>query len=119
MSASGERAVGGVTSGRIGLGESVTWSARHFGLPWRMTSTISAYARPSRFVDEQTKGPFRTWRHEHLFAPDPAGTRMTDIVDFTAPLGPLGSVVAVVVLTPYLNRLIARRNAELEATLRA
>jgi hypothetical protein len=27
----GERAVAGVTSGLIGLGEEVTWRARHFG----------------------------------------------------------------------------------------
>jgi ligand-binding SRPBCC domain-containing protein len=115
MAASGERAVGGVTRGKIGLGESVTWSARHFGVWWRMTSTISAYERPVRFVDEQVRGPFRSWRHEHRFEDRAGGTRMTDVVEFTAPLGPLGAVVAGTVLRAYLRRLIARRNAELKA----
>ena len=32
MAGSGETAVAGVTSGLIGLGESVTWRARHFGV---------------------------------------------------------------------------------------
>jgi ligand-binding SRPBCC domain-containing protein len=64
-------------------------------------------------VDEQVRGPFRTWRHEHSFTPDPAGARMTDVVDFTAPLGPLGFVVAVTVLRPYHQALITRRKAEL------
>jgi ligand-binding SRPBCC domain-containing protein len=117
MAASGERAIGGVTAGRIGLGESVTWQARHFGIPWRMTSTITAYERPVRFVDEQARGPFRRWHHEHLFRAEGEGTRMTDVVDFEAPAGPLGRLVAVTVLRPYLKRLIVRRNETLAATV--
>jgi hypothetical protein len=38
MARSGERAIAGVTSGLIGLGETVTWSARQFGWRFRMTS---------------------------------------------------------------------------------
>lgn len=30
MAESGEQAIGGVTSGLIGLGETVTWRAKHF-----------------------------------------------------------------------------------------
>ena len=41
MSESKERAVAGVTTGRIGLGETVTWRARHFGVWFTMTSEIS------------------------------------------------------------------------------
>lgn len=119
MAKSGERAVGGVTSGRIGPGETVTWSARHFGLPWRMTSKITAYRPPARFVDEQVRGPFRHWRHEHLFEADGATTVMRDVIDFSAPAGPLGHVIAVGVLCPYLKNLISARNAELKAALEA
>lgn len=38
MGASQEKAVAGVTSGLIGLGEEVTWVARHFCVRWPMTS---------------------------------------------------------------------------------
>ena len=41
MAGSRERAVGGVTSGAIGLGETVTWRARHFGLWFTMMSRIT------------------------------------------------------------------------------
>jgi ligand-binding SRPBCC domain-containing protein len=88
----------------------VTFVARHFGLRWRMTSRITGYERPHCFTDEQTRGPFRAMRHEHLF--DSAGhgrTRMTDRMTVTAPLGPLGAVVTRVVLAPYLRRLLGRR----------
>lgn len=42
MAHSRERAIAGVTSGRIGLGETVTWRARHFGIWFTMTSKITA-----------------------------------------------------------------------------
>src|SRR5690349_17359336 len=69
MADTGERAVGGVTSGLIGPGETVTWRARHFGVSWTMTSRITAFEEPHRFTDEQVSGPFRTFRHVHLFEP--------------------------------------------------
>ena len=67
MSASGERAVAGVTSGEIGLGEEVTWRARHFGVRWTMTSRVVELERPHRFVDQQVRGPFGSFRHVHEF----------------------------------------------------
>src|SRR6266487_7011670 len=75
MSQSGERAIGGVTSGVMKLGDTVTWRARHFGIPVRMTSAITEYERPVRFVDEQQRGPFERWRHEHIFTAVDDGTK--------------------------------------------
>jgi hypothetical protein len=55
MSSSGERVVAGVSSGQIGLGETVTWRARHFGVMWTMTSQITELRWPEWFVDEQLR----------------------------------------------------------------
>lgn len=117
MGASGERAVGGVLTGRMGPGDQVTWRARHGGVPFRMTSRITEWERPARFVDEQVVGPFRAWRHEHLFAPVADGTLMVDVARFQAPCGPVGRLVERAVLTRYLTRLLAIRNAWLRAEL--
>jgi len=111
MAASGERAVGGVTTGQLRLGDEVTWQARHFGRSWRMTSRITAYDRPTSFVDEQIDGPFSVWRHAHLFQRQPDDTTlMSDVIDFAAPYGPLGRLVEALVLDRYMTRLIAVRN---------
>ena len=113
MSDSCERAIAGVTTGLIGPGEEVTWRAWHFGLPIRMTSRITEFIEPTWFVDEQVRGPFRAFRHEHTFEPDGAdATIMTDRVRFTAPLGVLGRT-GEFVLGPYLHGLIERRNEHL------
>ena len=119
MSSSRERAVAGVQSGRMALGDTVTWAARHFGIRWRMTSRISAHDRPHRFVDEQVAGPFRRWHHEHVFAWDEsaAATIMRDVIDFDAPFGVLGRLVTRLLLLRYLHRLIENRNSYLVTSL--
>jgi ligand-binding SRPBCC domain-containing protein len=120
MAGSAEQAIGGVTSGRMKLGDTVTWQAKHFGLRWRMTSLISACDPPGYFVDEQVKGPFKLWRHAHHFDPDGnGGTRMRDIVDFAAPLGPLGTLAELTLLTWYMPRLISVRNDHVKAAAEA
>ncbi|WP_368860279.1 SRPBCC family protein [Isoptericola croceus] len=113
MAASRERAVGGVTQGRISLGETVTWRARHVGIWFRMTSLITALERPHRFVDEQVRGPFRSFVHEHEFTEAAGTTRMTDRITIAAPV--LGRVAERLVLVPYLRRLIRTRNTHLVA----
>lgn len=110
MITSKERAVAGVTSGLIGDGQEVSWEARHLGRMWRMTSRITAFEPPHRFVDEMVRGPFRSFRHEHRFEPHGPGTRMTDVVAFRMGLGLAGRLTDPFARA-YLKRLLITRNA--------
>jgi ligand-binding SRPBCC domain-containing protein len=114
MAASHERAVAGRTSGRIGPGETVTWRARHFGLTWSLTSRITAMTPPTGFADEQVRGPFAWFRHEHRFTEVDGGTRMVDEWEHASPFGPLGALVDRLVLGRYMARLLRTRNAALK-----
>ncbi|NIK71762.1 SRPBCC family protein [Paenibacillus sp. BK720] len=105
-----ERAVKGRTSGLIELGETVTWEAVHFGVRQRLTAVISEYERPYRFVDEMVEGAFKRFKHEHRFESRDGGTLMTDIFDYTSPLGPLGSLADVLFLRSYMERFLMQRN---------
>ncbi len=111
MAHSREEAVAGVTSGLIDVGQSVTWRAWHFGFPIRMTSRITELQEPDCFVDQQVKGPFRSFRHVHEFTDDDGGTVMIDRIEFTAPFGVIGLLVEKVFLGRYMRKLIERRNA--------
>ena len=118
MRGSGEKAIGGVTSGVMKLGDTVSWRARHFGIVLEMTSVITEYQHPSRFVDEQLHGPFRRWWHEHTFAAAANGeTVMTDVVQYQSPLGPLGCLADRLVLDRYMPHLLRQRSTWLKATL--
>ncbi len=115
MARSGERAIGGVTSGSIGLGDTVTWRARHFGIWFTMTSRITSLDRPDRFVDEQVLGPFRSFNHEHAFTREGELTVMVDTLTIASPI--FGRLAERTVLVPYLRRLIRQRNRYLLASL--
>lgn len=110
MARSDERVVAGVARGIIEHGEFVTWKARHFGVTWTMTSAITEWDRPHRFVDEQVHGPFKSFWHEHVFTPVDCGTQLRDRVRFEAPLGVLGRLAEKLVLERYLPHLIDVRN---------
>jgi ligand-binding SRPBCC domain-containing protein len=115
MAQSREKAVAGITSGLISLGEEVTWRAWHFGVPLRMTSRITEMEAPDYFIDEQVRGPFRSFRHVHEFTEDAGGTVMVDRVKFAAPFGPLGRLAEKLVLARYLRNLTEQRNRHLTA----
>jgi ligand-binding SRPBCC domain-containing protein len=115
MQNSGERAIAGVTAGRIGLREQVTWRGRHFGIPFRLTSRIEEMTAPSWFVDEQLRGPFRRYRHEHRFLETKGTTEMRDQVFFRAPFGPVGWLVERLILGHYMKHLIETRNAHIKS----
>jgi ligand-binding SRPBCC domain-containing protein len=113
--ASRERAIAGVTSGLLGPGDEVTWEATHFGVRQRLTSRITEFDPPRRFVDEMVRGAFRRFRHEHQFlAVDGGGTEIVDIFDYTSPLGPLGRLADLLFLRRYMTRLLRERNAYLK-----
>ena len=81
-----------------------------------MTSRITALERPHRFVDEQVRGPFQRFHHEHLFETDGDRTLMIDRINFDAPLGPVGRFVERALLGSYLVKLIRERNDYLKRT---
>lgn len=110
----GESAVaaGGVTSGLVGMGQRVTWRAKHFGVWHTLTSEITAMDRPAYFQDVMVQGAFRAMRHDHFFRAVSAGeTEMTDVFWFAAPVPILGRIVEIVVLKRYMQALLRERNA--------
>lgn len=106
----GERPVAGRTSGLIGMGETVTWRARHLGVWQQLTSRISAYDRPRHFQDVQVRGAFAWFEHDHFFEPDgQGGTVVREVFRLAAPLGPLGWVAERLVLRRHMTRFLRER----------
>lgn len=110
----GEVAIAGVTSGLIGLGQEVTWRARHFLVTQTLSTRIVAFDRPRHFRDSMLRGAFRRFDHDHDFAAVEGGTVMKDTFDFASPLGPLGWIADRVALEGYMTRFLAERAAILK-----
>jgi ligand-binding SRPBCC domain-containing protein len=105
-------AIGGVTSGLIGLRQRVTWRARHFGAWRQLTSEITAMDRPAYFQDTMIQGAFHSMQHDHFFESLSSGeTEMRDVFCFAAPLWLLGRLAELAVLHRYMQALLQERNA--------
>ena len=63
-----------------------------------------------RFVDEQTRGPYRRWRHEHVFETADGGTMCRDAVDYVV-YG--GSLINTLFVRPDLFKIFAFRQDKL------
>lgn len=108
---SNEEAISGKTSGLIGMNESVTWKAKHFGINQILTSKITEYNYPYFFTDEMQKGAFKSFKHNHYFEDlENNSTLMKDIFTYQSPLGFLGKLADTLFLKNYMENFLVERN---------
>ncbi len=105
-----EQAIDGVTSGLIGLNETVTWRAKHFGITQTLSSKITEFNYPESFTDEMLKGAFKKINHRHEFINSGNITIMKDEFNYETPFGLIGKLFAKLVLRDYLTQLLEKRN---------
>ena len=104
--------------GEIRAGFKIIYRIKWMRLGLRWVTSITEYEPPHRFVDTQTRGPYKTWRHEHSFEETPSGTVMRDVVQYELPLGILGDVAHRLIVQRQLRQIFdyrARRIAKLFA----
>ena len=109
-----ELPVGGVTTGALKLGDTVTWKARHLFKDRFLKVKITALQRPFSFTDEQVEGDFASMKHEHFFKAVENGTIMIDQFYFESPYGTAGKLFNALWLARYLEKLLSERNAFLK-----
>jgi len=105
-----ERAVAGIKTGLINENETVTWEATHLFKKRQFTSRISIMKKPVYFIDEMTKGDFKSFKHEHHFKPVSNGTIMIDQLNFESPYGLIGKWMNAIYLKNYLENILQARN---------
>jgi ligand-binding SRPBCC domain-containing protein len=111
-----EEAISGVTSGLIGLGEQVSWRAKHFGITQTLTTKITAFNTPTFFQDQMVRGAFKSIIHNHIFETKGNLTLMKDEFYFLAPFGVVGKAVEKLFLVDYMTKLLVQRNKVIKET---
>jgi ligand-binding SRPBCC domain-containing protein len=72
----------------------VEYRIRLYGIPMKWQTRIALWDPPHAFIDEQLKGPYALWRHQHLFYEDGKGnTMIDDQVTYALPLSPFGDII--------------------------
>ena len=91
-------------------GALIDYRLRVHAVPVRWRTHISAWQPPHRFVDEQIRGPYRQWIHEHRFEPRDGGTLARDVVRYAVPFDFLAHRWLV---RPDVEKIFAYRAQEL------
>ena len=68
-------------------GQIITYTVKPLlGIPFYWMTEITHIEPLKFFVDEQRKGPYKLWHHQHHFRPIEGGVEMTDIVHYQLPV---------------------------------
>lgn len=98
-------------------GSLIHYRLRVHGLPMRWTSEITVWDPPHRFVDVQVKGPYALWQHQHEFAADGDGTRISDDVQYALPFGFLGQIAHAIMVRRDVEGIFEYRRKKMEELL--
>lgn len=109
-----EIAIAGITSGLINKSETVTWKGKHFGFYIQHQSIISELEFPTYFVDEQLKGKFKSFKHQHFFVQKENYVEVTDILKYETPFSIFGQFFDRFLLKKHLTNFIKHRNTVLK-----
>ncbi len=92
-------------------------SIRGISMTWR--TRIAVWEPNRRFVDEQLKGPYVRWWHEHTFEASEGGTLCRDRVEYRVPGGPFAPLVHSLLVRRDVERIFKHRQTILRKTFRA
>ena len=97
---------------RMHEGAKIDYTIRVRGLPLRWQTEITVWEPPNRFVDEQIRGPYSRWVHEHRFREEDGKTLCEDHVNY-APIG--GSLMNWLFVGRDVERIFAYRQERMAA----
>jgi ligand-binding SRPBCC domain-containing protein len=83
------------------------------GIPLKWQTLILNVKEPYFFVDEQIKGPYAYWHHEHRFIKQGELTLMIDDLTYCMPLGILGRMAHLIVVKSKLNHIFNYRTEKI------
>ena len=105
-----------VTSDDIYAGQMITSSVAPIAkIPLFWMTEITAVEKHRYFIDEQRRGPYKMWHHQHHFTTTEKGVEMTDIVHYELPLGILGQIAHWLFVKRQLNQIFDYRYHKIEA----
>ncbi len=83
-------------------------------IPLSWVTEITHVKELSYFVDEQRKGPYRMWHHEHHFREVPGGVEMTDILYYDVGMGILGTIALALFVDKRVKQIFKFRSRKLK-----
>jgi ligand-binding SRPBCC domain-containing protein len=96
----------------IKQGALIDYRIKLSGIPMRWRTHIKVWEPPYRFIDEQLKGPYRVWHHEHQFEQKDGYVLMTDTVHFLSPGWIFEPIVNALFVEPRVKSIFKYREGK-------
>lgn len=84
------------------------------GIPVYWMTEITQVKEGVYFIDEQRRGPYALWHHQHHFKEIPGGVEMTDIVHYRNPFWVFGKLANVLFVRKKLEKIFEYRRKKVE-----
>ncbi len=97
------------------VGTLIDYRLKLRGIPVRWQSEITEWDPPHYFADEQRRGPYRCWIHQHKFVESDEGTLVQDEVEY-AVLG--GQLINKLFVRPDIEKIFEYRSSKLQELLK-
>ena len=101
----------------IELGSVIRFQVEAFGMTQEFTHEIIAFEPDQRFVEQQTKGLFKKYVHEHSVTPTEGGVKLRDRVEFQPPGGMVGMMLTEDRIRENLKKSLEYSHGELKKTM--
>lgn len=96
-------------------GQVITYKvAPLLNIPMFWMTEITTVIPKKLFVDEQRRGPYKLWHHQHHFEETDSGILMTDMVYYELPMFFLGSIAHSLFVKRILNNIFDYRHEKVE-----
>ena len=100
---------------KVYAGQMIIYKVSPFkGVEFDWLTEITQVQSPNFFIDEQRRGPYSLWHHEHHFKTVDGGVEMTDIIHYQLPFGWFGNLFHGMIVLPKLNQIFRFRKKILE-----
>lgn len=107
-------------NGSIYPGQVIDYTVRPlFSIRMKWRTIITKVDHEVMFVDEQQKGPYRYWQHQHYFRPFEGGTEMTDTVSYEVPGAFFGDILNKMIIKKKLKDLFDYRSTQITRIVHA
>ena len=91
-------------------GQVMTYTVKPLlGIPLAWMTEITHVEPLKYFVDEQRKGPYKLWHHQHHFKAIEGGVEMIDLVHYRLPFWPIGNIANGLLVKHELEKIFSFR----------
>jgi ligand-binding SRPBCC domain-containing protein len=82
-------------------------------IPMKWITEITAFEKNKFFIDEQIKGPYKVWHHEHHFKSVEGGVLMIDKLTYDIGMGFLGRLAGRLWVDQQVRNIFSYRRSKL------